>query len=152
MSDAPDIQAIADRLEIQDLISRYPVLVDNRDFDPLDTLFTIDAHLDFSSFGGPVGSLADVKEFLNATLPMFARTQHMMGLPTITLAAHTAAAKTSCHNPMVMETPDGGRKAWLIGLWYDDEFVKTADGWRIASRTATRCYAVINLDETALGA
>jgi hypothetical protein len=149
---APDLQAIADRLDIQDLISRYPVLVDNQDFDNLDALFTVDARLDFTSFGGPNGGLAEVKEFLKATLPMFARTQHMMGLPMITLAAHTATSKTSCHNPMMMETPDGSRKAWLIGLWYDDEFVKTADGWRIASRTATRCYAVINLDETALGA
>jgi hypothetical protein len=76
----------------------------------------------------------------------------MMGLPMITLAAHTAASKTSCHNPMVMATPDGKEQVWLIGLWYDDEFVKTADGWRIASRTATRCYAVIGLDETNLSA
>jgi hypothetical protein len=148
----PALQAVIDRLAIQDLISRYPVLVDNRDFDHLDTLFTADARLNFTSFGGPDGTLADVKAFLNATLPMFARSQHMMGLPTITLAAHTAASKTSCHNPMVMATPDGKEKVWLIGLWYDDEFVKTADGWRIASRTATSCYSVIGLDQTHLGA
>jgi hypothetical protein len=152
MSDAPDLQAIVDRLDIQDLISRYPVLVDNQDFDNLDALFTVDAHLDFVSFGGPTGTLADVKEFLRATLPMFASTQHMMGLPTITLAAHTAAARTSCHNPMVMANPDGTQQAWLIGLWYDDELVKTANGWRIASRTATRCYAVLGLQATSLSA
>lgn len=148
----PDIEAIADRLAIQDLISRYPVYVDNRELDLLDALFTADAHLDFTSFGGPVGGLADVKEFLVGSLGMFASTQHMMGLPAIALNAHTATAKTSCHNPMVMEGSDGKRQAWLIGLWYDDEFVKTADGWRIASRTATRCYAVLNLHDTALSA
>jgi SnoaL-like domain len=152
MSEAPDLQAVVDRLEIQDLISRYPVLVDRQEFDGLDALFTVDAQLDFTSFGGPVGTLADVKAFLNSTLPMFARSQHMMGLPAITLAAHTAASKTSCHNPMVMATPDGKEKVWLIGLWYDDEFVKTADGWRIASRTATSCYSVVGLDQTRLGA
>lgn len=152
VSSAPDLQAIADRLEIQDLISRYPVHVDNRDLDALDELFTPDARLDFTSFGGPNGGLAAVKEFLGATLPAFASTQHMMGLPAITLTADIATAKTSCHNPMVMELPDGKRRAWLIGLWYDDEYVRTPDGWRIASRTATRCYSVLGLNDAALSA
>jgi hypothetical protein len=74
----------------------------------------------------------------------------MMGLPTISLRGQTATAKTSCHNPMVMELPDGKRQAWLIGLWYDDEFVETPDGWRFAARTATRCYSVVGLADTPL--
>ncbi|HEX3898929.1 MAG TPA: nuclear transport factor 2 family protein [Mycobacteriales bacterium] len=148
----PDLQAVVDRLEIQDLISRYPVFVDDKQLDSLDGLFTADARLDFTSFGGPQAGLGEVKEFLTASLGMFASTQHMMGLPMITLNGDTATAKTSCHNPMVMEGPDGKRQAWLIGLWYDDEFAKSADGWRIASRTATRCYAVLNLNDTNLTA
>jgi hypothetical protein len=145
-----DLEAVADTLAIQNLIARYPVHVDNGELDALDALFTADAHLDFTSFGGPEGTLADVKEFLGKTLPMFAKTQHMMGLPLITLNAHTATARTSCHNPMLMEQRDGTRQAWLIGLWYDDEFVETPDGWRFASRTASRCYSVVGLDDTAL--
>jgi hypothetical protein len=148
----PDLQSVIDRLEIQDLISSYPVLVDNKQLDSLDALFTADPRLDFTSFGGPSAGLAEVKEFLNASLGMFASTQHMMGLPMITLDGATATAKTSCHNPMVMEGPDGKRQAWLIGLWYDDEFAKTTDGWRISARTATRCYAVLNLHDTNLTA
>lgn len=147
---AVDIEAIADTLAIQALIARYPVLVDNRDLDALDDLFTADAHLDFSSFGGPDAGLAEMKGFLNGSLSLFARTQHMMGLPLITLNAHTATARTSCHNPMVMAQPDGTQQAWLIGLWYDDEFVETADGWRFASRTAIRCSSVIGLTDTPL--
>lgn len=145
-------ESIADRFAIEDLISRYPVLVDNQDLDALDALFTPEAHLNFTSFGGPDGTLADVKAFLGATLPTFERTQHMMGLPAIALNAHTATARTSCHNPMVMKQPDGSTQAWLIGLWYDDEFVKTADGWRFAARTATRCYAVLGLKDVNLSA
>jgi hypothetical protein len=147
-----NIEAIADRFAIEDLISRYPVLVDNQDLDALDNLFTPEAHLDFTSFGGPDGTLADVKVFLGTSLPMFAKTQHMMGLPAIVLNAHTATAKTSCHNPMVMTQPDGTSQAWLIGLWYDDEFVKTADGWRFAARTATRAYSILGLPDTPLSA
>ncbi|HWC33552.1 MAG TPA: nuclear transport factor 2 family protein [Mycobacteriales bacterium] len=145
-----DIEALADRFAIQDLIAEYPVIVDSGKLDALDHLFTADAHLDFTGFGGPDGTLADVKEFLGKTLPMFAKTQHMMGLPLISLNAHTATSRTSCHNPMLMAKPDGGHQAWLIGLWYDDEFVKTADGWRFAARKATRCYSVVGLDDTPL--
>ena len=36
---------------------------------------------------------------------------------------------------MVLADADGTDKVWLIGLWYDDELVRTADGWRFASRT-----------------
>ncbi|HVS68070.1 MAG TPA: nuclear transport factor 2 family protein [Mycobacteriales bacterium] len=145
-----NLEAVADTLAIQHLIAQYPVLVDNQDLDALDALFTADAHLDFSSFGGPDAGLAEMKEFLKGNLSLFARTQHMMGLPLITLNAHTATARTSCHNPMVMTQPDGTQQAWLISLWYDDEFVETADGWRFASRTATRCSSVIGLTDTPL--
>jgi hypothetical protein len=149
---SPDLQALADRFEIQDLISRYPVHVDNKALDELDQLFTPDARLDFTSFGGPAAGLTEVKDFLTGSLGMFASTQHMMGLPMVVLSGDTATAKTSCHNPMVMEGPDGKRQAWLIGLWYDDEFARTEDGWRITSRTATRCYAVLGLTDTNLTA
>jgi hypothetical protein len=133
-------------------IGRYPVHVDNKALDELDQLFTPDARLDFTSFGGPAAGLTEVKDFLTGSLGMFASTQHMMGLPMVVLSGDTATAKTSCHNPMVMEGPDGKRQAWLIGLWYDDEFARTEDGWRITSRTATRCYAVLGLTDTNLTA
>ncbi len=145
-----NLEAVADTLAIQNLIATYPALVDSGDLDALDHLFTADAHLDFSSFGGPNAGLAEMKEFLKGNLALFARTQHMMGLPLITLNAHTATARTSCHNPMVMDQKDGTQQAWLIGLWYDDEFVETADGWRFASRAATRCYSVVGLTDTPL--
>jgi hypothetical protein len=51
---------------------------------------------------------------------------------------------------MVIEQKDGTTQAWMIGLWYDDEFVETPEGWRIASRTATRCSSVIGLTDTPL--
>jgi hypothetical protein len=145
-----DLEAVADTLAIQHLLARYPALVDSGDLDGLDDLFTAEARLDFTSFGGPDAGLAEMKEFLKGNLALFARTQHMMGLPLIELNAHTATARTPCHNPMVIEQKDGTQQAWLIGLWYDDEFVETADGWRFASRTATRCSSVIGLTDTPL--
>ena len=142
---------IDDRIAIQDLIARYPDVVDEQRFDELDDLFTADARIDFTAFGGPVDSPAGIKSFLRDALGGFARTQHMMGLPLIRLAGDRATARTSCTNPMVVSNPDGSRSVWLIGLWYDDEFARTPDGWRFTSRKQERCYSVVGLADTPLG-
>ena len=54
----------------------------------------------------------------------------MLGLPAIKLAGDTATARTFCFNPMVLkgEKP----KVMQVGVWYDDEFVRTAAGWRLS--------------------
>jgi hypothetical protein len=142
---------VTDRLAIQDLIARYAVVVDSRDYDALDDLFTADARIDFTAFGGPDGTPAEIKTFLAANLGTFSRTQHMMGLPLIKLDGERASARTSCNNPMVLLDADGSTKVWLIGLWYDDSLVRTADGWRFAARRQERCYSVVGLADTPLG-
>jgi 3-phenylpropionate/cinnamic acid dioxygenase small subunit len=143
---------VADRLEISHLIATYADLIDSQNFDALDALFTADARIDFSTFNGPVGDLAEIKTFLGASLPFFARTQHMMGLPHIDIDGDTAHAKTSCNNPMISTKPDGTTSVWLIGLWYDDDLVRTADGWRFSARNQIRAYTLTGLTDTPLGA
>ena len=142
---------VADRLAIQDLIARYPIVVDGGDWDGLDALFTADAQIDFTAFGGPVGDLGSIKTFLADALSGFRRTQHMMGLPAITLSGDRASSRTSCNNPMVVDNGDGTTSVWLIGLWYDDEFARTPDGWRFTSRRQERSYSVVGLRDTPLG-
>jgi hypothetical protein len=62
----------------------------------------------------------------------------MLGLPAIKLAGDTATARTFCFNPMVLkgEKP----KVMQVGVWYDDEFVRTADGWRLFRRVEVKLY------------
>jgi hypothetical protein len=143
--------AVEDKLAIQDLIARYAVVVDSGDYDGLDELFTDGATIDFTTFGGPVDNLLGIKRFLADSLGIFKRTQHMMGLPLITLEGDRAIGRTSCNNPMVINDSDGGTKVWLIGLWYDDEFVRTDAGWRFTSRRQERCYSIVGLQDTPLG-
>jgi ketosteroid isomerase-like protein len=142
---------LEDTLAISALIARYPQIVDERDFDRLDEIFTADARIDFSAFGGPADTPAGIKKFLRDSLGAFARTQHMMGLPDITIDGDRARSRTSCTNPMVVDKGDGSREVWLIGLWYDDEFERTADGWRFTARKQERCYSVVGLPDTPLG-
>jgi hypothetical protein len=143
--------AVEDLLAVQQLIAAYPGIVDGREWDRLDELFTPDAVIDFSAFGGPADTVTGIKAFLQESLAVFKRTQHMMGLPNITLDGDAARSRTSCTNPMVIENGDGSTSVWLIGLWYDDTFTRTPDGWRFTSRRQERCYSVLGLTDTPLG-
>ena len=65
------MQEVSDRLEIQDLMVRYSYAIDSRNWDALDDVFTPDAHIDYSVFGGSVGNLEETKKFLEEAMPMF---------------------------------------------------------------------------------
>ncbi|MGH3971037.1 MAG: nuclear transport factor 2 family protein, partial [Mycobacterium sp.] len=115
---------ISDRFQIEQLLVDYSMAIDSHRFDDLDAVFTPDAHIDYSAFDGIVGRYPEVKAWLAEVLPNFANYAHMLGLPSIRLDGDTATARTFCFNPMVF----GGEAATtvLLGLWYDDEFVRTS--------------------------
>lgn len=144
--------SVEDRLAIQDLLAHYADIVDSRDFDALDTVFTADATIDYTATGAIAGGVEDMKRFLHDALAAFVRSQHMMGLPVISIDGDRATARTPCHNPMVLDDGEGTTSVWLIGIRYDDELVRTPGGWRIRSRSLQRVYAVTGgLSDTPLG-
>ena len=58
------LEEISDRMEIQDLLVAYSYAIDTRDWDALDRVFTPDAWIDYTEFGGSAGNLEDTKKFL----------------------------------------------------------------------------------------
>ena len=133
------IQEISDRLEIQDLMVRYSYAIDNRDWDALDDVFTPDAHIDYSVFGGSVGDLPSTKAFLAEAMPNFPVYQHMVSGTTISFDGDTAETRTQCHNPMTMGDADDP-DLMVCGLWYVDKLVRTDEGWRIKERVEEKVY------------
>jgi len=135
------LQEISDRLEIQDLFARYSFAIDERDWDALDTVFTLDASIDYSETGGAKGSFAEIKAWLPVALERFPRYQHMVATTKLALDGDRATSRTILFNPMVFKGQDGGEQVFFIGLWYRDELVRTPQGWRIASRYEEMGYA-----------
>jgi hypothetical protein len=132
-------EEMSDRLELQDLLIRYSEAIDRREFDELDAIFVPDAYIDYRDTGGIDGRYPQIKEWLAETLPTyFERNAHMLGLPAIKLAGDTATARTFCFNPMVLKGDKP--KVMQVGVWYDDEFVRTAAGWRISRRVEDKLY------------
>lgn len=137
-----DLQYLLDRADIADLLIDYGNAIDTRDFAALERIFTADAVIDYRATGGPRCTLAEAQAFLGEALPQFPRSQHMMANIRITLQgdSDSASARTMCHNPMVMRQPDGSERVMFFGIWYDDTLLRTADGWRIRSRSQELCY------------
>ncbi len=128
------LQEMSDRFEIQDLLYFYSNIIDSKQFDKLRDVFTKDALIDYSAFGGPVGNLEDTITFLKKALAIFPNTQHLNANLQIVITGDTATGRIMCLNPQVIKTSEEETTTFMLGLWYVDEYVRTDDGWRMSSR------------------
>ena len=132
------LEEISDRFEIQQLLIDYSTAIDTRRFDDLDRVFTHDAYIDYRAMGGIDGRFPEVKAWLAQVLPNFPAYAHMLGNFDVRIDGDTASSRTICFNPMVL----GGEQNQILycGLWYEDEFIRTAEGWRMSRRVETKCF------------
>ncbi|MBE9538456.1 MAG: nuclear transport factor 2 family protein [Proteobacteria bacterium] len=136
------IADISDRLEIEDVVKAYSHAIDRREFDHLRQLFTADAHIDYSAFNGSVGTLEETIEFLKSALTkeLFPNCQHLLSNIQIELDGDSASGRVMCFNPMEMSIAQGEKQVFMLGLWYLDEYQRTAGGWRISRREEERSW------------
>ena len=117
-----------DRAEITELLARHGHLFDDGEFDRLDLLFTASVRYDVTAFGG--GVLEGIEAIRAATLALGDRNP---------VGHHVT-------NVVLTEQADGSVRARSkgIGIYadgtagsvtYEDEIVRTDDGWRIDART-----------------
>jgi hypothetical protein len=138
------LEEISDRLEIQQLMVDYSSAIDQKRFDDLDRVFTPDAYIDYRATGGTEGTYPDVKAWLAENLPNFPSYAHMLGNFDVRIlrseAGDTATSRTMCFNPMVFAVSERGhaKQVLFVGIWYDDEFLRTPDGWRITRRVEVK--------------
>jgi len=127
------LQQLADRLEIDDLLTRYATSLDDKNWDEWAACFTADAHIDYTAAGGIKGSLPAVREWLSQVMSGFPMTQHLVTNKAVQIDGDRATCRSALLNPMGV--PDGdGMMLWIEGGYYRDKLVRTVDGWRIAER------------------
>nr|WP_090338929.1 nuclear transport factor 2 family protein [Mycolicibacterium malmesburyense]CRL66982.1 hypothetical protein CPGR_00222 [Mycolicibacterium malmesburyense] len=131
------LEEISDRIEIQQLLIDYSTAIDQKRFDDLDRVFTPDAYIDYRVTGGIDGRFGEVKAWLKDVLPNFPAYYHMLGNVDIRVTGDTGRSRAICFNPMVM---GGEGQIYFVGIWYVDEFVRTADGWRMSKRVEEKCF------------
>ncbi|MFZ1176355.1 MAG: nuclear transport factor 2 family protein [Mycobacterium sp.] len=132
-----------DRQDISELLVRYATGIDRRDWPLFRTVFTDDCELDYGEIGAWNG-VGAVTNFMEQAHAMAGHTLHRLTNQAITVDGDKAAARTYV-DALIMagDNRAGGTGVNGIGF-YDDEIVRTPDGWRIARRrfTAVRVSTV----------
>jgi 3-phenylpropionate/cinnamic acid dioxygenase small subunit len=123
-----------DRQDISELLVRYATGIDRRDWPLFRTVFTDDCELDYGEIGSWQGVDA-VTEFMDKTHAMAGHTLHRLTNQVITVDGDNATARTYIDAVIMFGDNQAGVNAWGF---YDDEVVRTADGWRIARRRFTQ--------------
>jgi 3-phenylpropionate/cinnamic acid dioxygenase small subunit len=135
------LQQVADRIEIDDLLTRYAAALDAKDWDLYTTCFTPDAFIDYTGAGGIKGTLPEVKQWLAEVMALFPMTQHLVTNRTVVIEGDTATSRSYLFNPMGLPDGDNGLMLFFEGGYYNDKLVRTTDGWRIAERIEEPSYS-----------
>lgn len=122
-----DQQYLLDRIAISDLLTTYAHSVDTRDWDLYRSVFTADAHIDYTTAGGIAGTVDEVATWLSNTMEMFSATQHLVSNEMVSIDGDTATVRAMFYNPMRFAN-DG--PFFHCGGWYNHDLIRTADGWR----------------------
>jgi 3-phenylpropionate/cinnamic acid dioxygenase small subunit len=122
-----------DRQDISDLLVRYATGIDQRDWPLFRTVFTDECELDYGEIGIWRGIDA-VAEFMEQSHATAGHTMHRMSNQAIIVDGDKAEARTYVDALILFGDNASGVNA--IGS-YDDEIVRTNEGWRIARRRFT---------------
>ena len=124
---------MTDREEIIETLVRYATGIDSRNWPLFRTVFTEDCVLDYGDIGSWTGADA-VTEFMEQSHAMAGHTMHRLSNHAIALDGDTATARTYIDGLIL--APDNSSGVNAVGF-YDDELVRTPDGWRVARRRFT---------------
>jgi hypothetical protein len=125
-----DIQRIGDQLEITALLNRYARAVDTKDWDLYRSVFTDDAHIDYSSGGAIAGTRDEVADWLAQRFAAIPMSMHYIANVESWIDGDAAQVRAMFYNPMQLP---GMTELSYCGGYYHHELVRTGDGWRCHS-------------------
>ncbi len=121
------LEQLLARERIRDLLARYPMAFDDRDWAAWDELWTED--LVWVVDGTPIEGLAAVRAFMVGCLPHDYGSKHICGAPVIELAPDGRSARTRTDVVWIAQNYEN-----TIVARYVDTLVKTDGRWRISRR------------------
>jgi hypothetical protein len=131
---AMELSEIADRVAIQDLMYRYAMAVDGRDWTLYRTVFSADAVIDYVDSGGIRADLETTVKWLAEMLAIFAGLQHNMTNHVVEIDGDQARACTYFIAYHTLVDGPGSECVLVVAGFYRDRLVRTASGWRISER------------------
>jgi hypothetical protein len=140
------MNALIDRADLIELLGRYADIADLKEFAELPGLvFTDPLTLDFGSVADipPMTvPLGDYLETLRTAFAPYAATHHAITGHVIEIDGDSATihAHVRAEHWIPDELAGDGPHRWLVVGFYDNEAVRTADGWRLNRVKLTSTY------------
>lgn len=139
-------QEVSDLLEIRNLIDEYASSIDDRSTERLVAVFTDDAQFFVTQAGSDESFMSyngssEIGGIMTLISP-FGETMHVMLNHQVKLCGDTATGLTYCTANHLLGEPAAANLT--MALKYRDQFKRTADGWRIASRQVIRYWQEVH--------
>jgi hypothetical protein len=131
------IMSVENRLAVHDVMHRYALAIDTRNWTLLETVFADQVTADFQSFGSKEifeGPAARWIDNIRLTIQGMDATQHMMGNHLYEISGDRARGTTYIRALHVCKN-DWGDDTYTVGGHYTVEMVRGPEGWRIAKYT-----------------
>ena len=127
------LREVVDKQQIQELQVRYSLAIDGGRYDDLDHIFTADVLSDYGHAGAHHG-VEPIKQMCREALDPLTAAQHQNGNHWADVDGDTAVAGCYFTVQQYRQGTEGGEH-FRMGGRYDDELVRTPEGWRIRRRT-----------------
>jgi hypothetical protein len=131
-----DLQRLLDERDIVAVAVRYCWALDTRDWAALADVFVPEATADLMTGGSTLEGLDAIVARISTALTPLDETQHLVSTHEVGVDGDAATHRCYMHAQHVRHDVDGDPNYVIAGR-YEDRFVRTADGWRIAHRRLT---------------
>lgn len=123
--------SVEDKIELIELSGRYGDILDDKNWDALDDIFTEDATYDVPSMNAQMLGLEDIKKFMEQTQHLHPAAHLMTNIYSLE-TADGVELRSRVILPRT-QTQEPGSATLIHGSYYDT-VVKTKSGWRIRNR------------------
>jgi hypothetical protein len=137
-------QELADKQAIRELQVLYAYTIDAGAYDDLDKVFTPEAVADYGRAGHITG-LEAIKGICRDALEPLTAAQHLNASHHARIHGDTATASCYLNVHLHRDNTPGGDHLEMGGR-YDDQLVRTDDGWKIKHRKLTILWSNGNPD------
>lgn len=121
------------RQDVADVLVRYASGIDRRDWDRFRTCFTDDCAADYGAIGAWSGADA-ITDWMQQVHDQCGHTMHRITNQDVRPTGDGVSARSYVEAIVMGADNQAGVR---VDGYYDDELVRTDDGWKIARRTFT---------------
>ncbi len=138
MSLEKQVQLLADRAAISDVLHRYATGLDMRDWTLLRSIFTDEIEMDYASIGMRAGRMRadDWVESARVLFAGFDATQHLSANHVHDIRGDEATC-TSYMRAEHFVLNSEGENYYTMGGYYTNSLIRTAAGWKLRGVTLT---------------